>query len=144
MIKFVRTEEVLSIRNIVLREGKLKDSECVFENDDAEGSFHLGYEEDKKLVSVASFHKVSHKNFNGEAYQLRGMATLEEYRGRGCGNMLLNFAIVYLRGKKINYIWCHARKVAYQFYLSLGFEFVSEEFEIPNIGPHKVMYLKIQ
>ncbi len=144
MIKFIRTEEVLSIRNLVLREGKLKDSECVFENDDAAETFHLGYEENGKLVCVVSFHKVKHKDFSGEAYQLRGMATLEEYRGRGYGNMLLNFAIVYLRGKKINYIWCNARKVAYKFYLSLGFEFISEEFEISNIGPHKVMYLKIQ
>ncbi len=35
-----------------------------------------------------------------KAYQLRGMATLAEYRGKGIGNQLVNFAIVYMRGRK--------------------------------------------
>ncbi|RRN76510.1 GNAT family N-acetyltransferase [Pseudoxanthomonas sp. SGD-10] len=144
MIKFVPTEAVLPIRNIVLRDGKLNDGDCVFENDDAVDTFHLAYEKGGKLVCVASFHKVNHNDFPGLAYQLRGMATLEEHRGKGYGNMLLNFAIVYLRGRKVNYVWCNARKVAYRFYLSLGFEFISAEFDVPKIGPHKVMYLKIQ
>jgi ribosomal protein S18 acetylase RimI-like enzyme len=72
------------------------------------------------------------------------MATLESYRGKGLGNKLLNFAIVYLRGQKVNYLWCNARKAAFGFYLALGFEFISAEYEIPGIGPHKKMYLKIQ
>ncbi|WP_353137476.1 GNAT family N-acetyltransferase [Pseudopedobacter sp.] len=143
MVKFVNVSEVLFVRNIVLRDGKLSNEECVFDNDNDESSFHLGYEIEGELVSVASFHKVPHPDFSGDGYQLRGMATLYEFRGKGYGNMMLNFAIVYLRGRKANYIWCNARKVAYKFYLSLGFEFISEEFEIPNVGPHRQMYLKI-
>ncbi|ADY50697.1 GCN5-related N-acetyltransferase [Pseudopedobacter saltans DSM 12145] len=143
MVKFVNASDVLFVRNIVLRDGKLTTSECVFENDEAPGSFHLGYEIEGELVSVASFHKVSHPDFPGIGYQLRGMATLYEFRGKGYGNMLLNFAIVYLRGQKANYIWCNARQVAYKFYLSLGFEFISDEFEVPEVGPHRQMYLKI-
>lgn len=72
------------------------------------------------------------------------MATSAAHRGTGMGNKLVNFGIVYLRGQKVNYIWCNARKKAFKFYLGLGFEFVSDEFEIAGIGPHKVMYLKIQ
>jgi ribosomal protein S18 acetylase RimI-like enzyme len=51
------------------------------------------------------------------------MATLEDpYRGRGIGNQLVvNFAIVYLRGQKANYIWCNARTAALKFYVDLGF-----------------------
>lgn len=143
MIKFVSTAEVLKIRNIVLREGKLTDEECIFDGDLEGTTFHVGYEREGKLVCVATFHKQPHEKFEGTGYQLRGMATLPEYQGKGLGNLLMNFAIVYLRGQKANYLWCNAREVAYKFYLSLGFEFISAEFQIPSIGPHRQMYLKI-
>jgi len=144
MIRFIETKDVLALRNLVLREGKVRDKDCIFLNDDQDDTFHLGYYNEKELVCIASFHPQEHKDFPGKAYQLRGMATAENFRGKGIGNMLLNFAIVYLRGRKINYMWCNARKVAWKFYLGLGFEFVSQEFEIEGIGPHKTMYLKIQ
>jgi hypothetical protein len=144
MIKFISAQDVLPLRNKVLREGKLQDYECALPLDKDEESFHLGYFVEEQLVSIATFHIVPKEGFTGLGYQLRGMATDEGFRAKGYGNMLINFAIVYLRGKKANYLWCNARKVAYKFYLGLGFEFISDEFEIPGIGPHKCMYLKIQ
>lgn len=144
MVQFITLAEVLPLRNIVLREGKLQDHECIFEHDENPETFHIGYYYKDQLVCVASFHQQERAGFEGNAYQLRGMATLKDYRGKGFGNMLINFAIVYLRGKKINYMWCNARKVAYKFYQDLGFEFIFPEFDIKGIGPHKTMYLKIQ
>lgn len=144
MIKFIPVEDVLPIRNIVLREGKLTPDECRFPSDVLESIFHLGYYVDGELACVASFHLQPYGNFEGAGYQLRGMATLEQYRGKGIGNQLLNFAIVYLRGQKANYLWCNARKKALQFYHHTGFEIISPEFEVPNIGPHHVMYVKIK
>ncbi len=144
MIKFIETKDVLALRNHILREGKLKDEDCVFINDDHPETFHLGFFKGEELACVASFHPQEHQDFPGKAFQLRGMATAENFRGKGIGNMLVNFAIVYLRGRKVNYMWCNARKVAWKFYLGLGFEFISSEFEIEGIGPHKTMYLKIQ
>ncbi|MES2267289.1 MAG: GNAT family N-acetyltransferase [Bacteroidota bacterium] len=144
MIKFITANDVLPLRNEVLREGKLTLNECRFENDDAEGAFHLGYYRDDELVCIASFHLMGYQGFEGKAYQLRGMATAEKYRGKGYGNMLVNFAITYLRGQKVNYIWCNARKKAIPFYLGVGFEIISPEFEVSGIGPHYVMYVKIQ
>ncbi len=143
MIKFITTDQVLPLRNEILREGKLKPEECIFLNDDAKSTFHLGYFEGEELICVASFHKQSYVKFEGEAYQLRGMATATDFQSKGIGNKLVNFAIVYLRGQKINYLWCNAREKAFKFYQSLGFELVSDFFEIPGIGKHKVMYLKI-
>ncbi|MGY4539750.1 GNAT superfamily N-acetyltransferase [Mucilaginibacter sp. UYNi724] len=144
MIKFITANDVLPLRNEVLREGKLTLDECRFPNDDAEGAFHLGYYIGNELACIASFHPLGYDGFEGKAYQLRGMATAENYRGKGFGNMLVNFAITYLRGQKVNYIWCNARKKAIQFYLGVGFEIISPEFEVTGIGPHHVMYVKIQ
>jgi predicted GNAT family N-acyltransferase len=144
MIKFITADDVLPIRNEVLREGKLTLDECRFLNDDAEASFHLGYYVEDELACIASFHPQTYGDFKGKAYQLRGMATTEKFRGKGLGNRLVNFAITYLRGQQVNYIWCNARKKALQFYMGVGFEVVSPEFDVPGIGPHYVMYVKIQ
>ncbi|MGZ3872570.1 MAG: GNAT family N-acetyltransferase [Mucilaginibacter sp.] len=144
MIKFISLSAVLPLRNEVLREGKLSPEECIFPSDSEAGAFHLGYFKDEELACVASFHPQNFGEFSGQGHQLRGMATLEQYRGRGFGNQLLNFAIVYLRGQKANYLWCNARKKALAFYLNTGFEVVSDEFVVPGIGPHYVMYVKIR
>ena len=143
MIKFISAEDTLTLRSSILREG-LDPELCRFEGDEAELSFHLGYFKDEILVCIASFHQQGREGFNETGYQLRGMATLADYQGTGIGNQLVNFSIVYLRGQKANYVWCNARKLAFRFYTGLGFEFISEEFDIPGIGMHKAMYLKIQ
>jgi GNAT superfamily N-acetyltransferase len=115
MIKFITADDVLPLRNEVLREGKLTLNECRFPNDDAEGAFHLGYYVEDELACIASFHPQNYTGYEGKAYQLRGMATAPAYRGKGIGNRLVNFAITYLRGQKVNYMWCNARKVAVLF-----------------------------
>lgn len=144
MIKFITADDVLDIRNIVLREGKLQPAECRFPSDEVPGAFHLGYYDQEQLVCVVSFHPQTYAGYQGKAYQLRGMATLQSHRGKSIGNQLVNFAIVYLRGQKANYIWCNARLKALKFYQNIGFEIVSDQFEIAGIGPHNVLYLKIQ
>jgi predicted GNAT family N-acyltransferase len=144
MIKFIEAEDLLKIRNQVLRDGKLTPDECRFSTDKIDGAFHLGYYADGQLVSIASLFPMPYGEFVGNGYQLRGMATAEGYRGKSLGNQLLNFAIVYLRGQKANYLWCNARKKALKFYHDSGFEIISDEFEVKGIGPHHVMYLKIR
>src|SRR5436309_3301648 len=125
MIRFIQVEELLPLRNVLLREGKLTNYECRFTGDNLPGAFHLGYYINGELVCIASFHPQSYGSYTGAGYQLRGMATIEKFRGKGIGNQLLNFAIIYLRGQKANYVWCNARKRALQFYINIGFEIIS-------------------
>jgi len=142
MIKFLTTDQTLDLRSSGLREG-LNRSLCGFEGDDEEDSFHVGYFRDGMAVGIATFHKQLKEGFSGTGFQLRGMVTHHDFQKEGIGNQLLNFSIVYLKGKQIDYIWCNARKTAYKFYERIGFEYISDEFELPKIGPHKVMFLKI-
>ncbi len=144
MIRFIETEDLLHIRNEVLREGRLTPDECRFPTDKIDGAFHLGYFVEDELVCVTSLFPQGYGTFTGLGYQLRGMATLELHRGKGYGNKLVNFAVIYLRKLGANYVWCNARKKAAKFYHDCGFEIVSDEFEVTGIGPHYVMYLKIQ
>jgi predicted GNAT family N-acyltransferase len=139
MIKFIESTDLLPVRNIVLREGKLTNDECRFPTDEIDGAFHLGYYNGDELATVVSLHPQNYSDIKGTGYQLRGMATLANYRGKGFGKVIVDYAIELLKQKGANYIWCNARKVAAKFYSDCGFEIISEEFEIKGIGPHYVM-----
>jgi len=43
------------------------------------------------------------------------------------------------RGKSV--LWCDAREVAFGFYERLGFGFMNEMYELPDVGPHRTMAL---
>ena len=77
---------------------------------------------------------------DGEAYQLRGMATAPAMRGHGVGRELLSFAEAWLAAETgIRRLWCNARVEAIGFYERLGWVAVSEEFDVPTVGLHRLM-----
>lgn len=139
-IESISVDELLPLRARVLRPGQ--------ETEKAENPFdrnpetlHLGLYLETKLVCVATFHLENHKELPAQkAYRLRGMATDEKHQGKGLGKKILCFAIDELKKRKCDLLWCNARVIAFPFYLKLGLQFHGELFEIPEIGPHKVMY----
>lgn len=144
MIEYISASDVLPLRNQVLREGRLTLNECRFATDDLPGSFHLGWFEQEQLICIVSFHEQAYAGKQGAGYQLRGMATSPVYQGQGIGYQLVAFAIEELKQKAADYVWCNARKKAVTFYQRLGFIIVSDEFEVPGIGPHYAMYLNLK
>lgn len=142
MVKFISYQLTLDLRSRVLR-NNLPNSECIFPTDRIDGAFHLGYDLNGKIITVASFFPKKYKNLEGLGYQLRGMATEPLHAGQGYGKDLVNFAINHLKNLGVNYIWCNARTSAVKFYEKIGFEIVSDEFEIAGVGPHYEMTLKL-
>lgn len=142
MIKFIPLELTLGLRSKILRNG-MPLAECKFVTDDTEGIFHLAAYNDQEIASVASFFPNRYKNSEELGYQLRGMATDTPFTGKGFGKQLIQFAVQYIKNTKATYIWCNARSTAVEFYKKIGFEIVSEEFEIAGVGPHYEMILKI-
>ncbi len=114
-------------------------------DDDDDISFHLGAFEDSKLVSVASFFYERNTLFKDQhQYQLRGMATLPEYQGRGLSSELLNMAFPIIKQNFCTLLWCNARTTAVGYYEKVGFKKFDENvFEIEGIGPHILMYKNI-
>jgi GNAT superfamily N-acetyltransferase len=143
MVKFILPEEVLPLRSLVLRNGKPL-TECEFEGDRNYDTFHLGYVENDKIRSIASLMRNDYFPEEGECYQLRGMATHPDFGGRGYGAALINFAVEYLKEYQTDYLWCNARSSAATFYKKLGFINESPEFDIPGIGFHYEMRLKLK
>lgn len=142
-IKHISSFETHSVRKIVLRPNQ-DDKSVIFEGDDLDDTVHFGLYVSEKLLSVASIYKRLLKDNNSNGWQLRAMATLPEHQGKGLGSRLLQACIDHVKESKGDYIWCNARKSAVNYYRKFGFEVISDEFEIANIGPHYVMIFDIK
>ena len=75
-------------------------------------------------------------------WRVRGMATAPQARRRGAGTAVLDALVAHARTHGAQRIWCNARTPARALYARAGFAVVSEEFELPQIGPHVVMELR--
>lgn len=139
-VKEISAEKTYPIRKEILR----KNIPLTEKNDQDldETTFHLGVFMDDKLVGVSTFMKDDSSYFSGFQYRLRGMATLEEYQGKGIGKAMLEKSYELLQEKGVDVLWCNARIIALNFYKKLGFEVVGPEFDIHLIGPHYVMFKK--
>lgn len=144
MIRFIQATDVLPLRAAVLRNGQKVPNDCVFVGDDDPKAFHIGVEQNQKIVCVASFLPQAREGYQGQGYQLRGMATYPDYQSKGLGSQALQFALQHLAQKGVDYLWCNAREAAFPFYQNLGFSFISETFDIAGIGPHKAMYISLK
>lgn len=137
-IKTITAEETFDIRKEVLRKNIPLPFE--FNGDLDEDTFHLGAFKNNKLMAVSSYMKVKNKNFKGEQFQLRGMATIVEFQGFGAGKLMMEKAFSILKELNINCLWCNARIKAVNFYEKQGLETFGEKFDITFVGEHYVMF----
>ena len=140
-VKKIIAGETSKIRLEVLRKGI--DLPYKFKEDLKDDTFHLGVFYKEKLVTIATFIKNKLKDLEGEQYQLRGMATLPEVRGKGFGKVIIEEAVKILKEKNVDFLWCNARKEVTSFYEKLNFVKLGEEFMVEKVGPHFKMYTKI-
>ena len=141
-IEEVKAEDTYSIRKSMLRKGMTLSHKM---NGDQEmDTLHLGLFDSNELVCIGSFMKTSNNEFIGLQYQLRGMATIDAYQGRGFGKMLLDRGEQILKNKHVNLIWCNARLVAINFYKKLGYQTNGNVFEVKEVGPHYVMFKELK
>ncbi len=138
IIRQISPRKAAAVRKVVLR--KNIDLPSVFEGDHDPDTFHFGIFDKEQLVGVVSYMKKNLSGFSGKQYQLRGMATLDEFKHKGYGSMLLNDTEIFLKEKGTCMIWCNARVKATGFYQKLGYTLYGNKFDIPKIGGHFVMY----
>jgi ribosomal protein S18 acetylase RimI-like enzyme len=78
------------------------------------------------------------------AWRVRGMATDASSRGRGFGTAVLAALLEHAQAAGASSVWCTVRTPARALYERAGFRVLSDEFEIPEIGPHFEMELALQ
>jgi GNAT superfamily N-acetyltransferase len=134
LVRRARVAELIDLRHAVLRQG-LPRAEAHFPGDDAPSSRHYGAFRGDEALCCATLHA---SEWAGEpAYQLRGMATAPQARRMGLAKRVMDLIERDLRDAGGTLLmWCNARVPAVEFYRSMGWEVVSEPFEIPSAGPH--------
>lgn len=140
-ISKIKAEDTYKLRKAVLRQGMTLSHKM--DGDHKVDTVHLGLFESDLLVCIASFMKSSRDDFKGTQYQLRGMGTSKAFQGKGYGTMLMKKAEKLLTSKGAEVIWCNARVNALDFYRKLGYEIRGEVFDVPQVGPHFVMFKKL-
>jgi len=143
-IRPITAEETLDLRHAILRPGRPRET-AIFPGDDAATSRHFGAYDGERLVGVATIHYVpllDRPDFD-PAYQVRGMVTIDEMRGRGAGAALLASCVEEAKRGGGQWLWCNARVGAAGFYQRHGFKIQGGIFDIPNVGPHYRMILPI-
>ncbi len=139
-IKTITAEETFPVRIAVLRKGIPLPHE--FPGDFDAQTTHFGLYVAGQLVSVATVLQSSHPYFEGKQFQLRGMATMHAYQGKGIGSVLLKHIIGFVQEQQGDVLWFNARIKALPFYQRLGFEPIGPKFDIEHVGGHFVMFTK--
>jgi GNAT superfamily N-acetyltransferase len=81
----------------------------------------------------------------GEAtWRLRGMATRDDLRGQGLGRMVLDACVEHVAARGGGFLWCSARIRARRFYERALFEVFGDEYDVPDIGRHMLMFRRVE
>jgi GNAT superfamily N-acetyltransferase len=144
-IQPITAEETIAIRLPILRAGMLREA-AIFPGDDAATTRHFGAFWNGQLAGVASIYRAAlpEQPEVEEAWQLRGMATLPEVRGFGCGGSLVRACLDHAHEQGGTLLWCNARTPAVRFYLKHGLQTLGKEFDIPTAGPHFRMFIALR
>ncbi len=145
-IRQIDAADTIPIRNSVLRPQRPPEV-CVYPGDHDDGAFHVGaFTGEDDLIAIATVLPQAEERFSkfndAVQHRLRGMAVLPMHRGAGVGRVLLEASLKKSKLAGCDVYWCNARKSATGFYLKSGFETLPEEFDVPDIGPHFVMFKK--
>ncbi|HEY5318461.1 MAG TPA: GNAT family N-acetyltransferase [Solirubrobacteraceae bacterium] len=132
VVRPVPIEQTRPLRQAVLRPHESVDDLAAHE---APAAFAVGAFAGEELVAVGLVAP------DGEpgGWRVRGMATVPHARGRGAGAAVLDALLRHALAGGAERVWCNARTGARSLYERAGFSVVSEQFELPDIGPHVVM-----
>lgn len=137
-------DDVRPLRHAVLRAGQ-PFATVVYPADALPETFHAAAtDEAGRIVGVATVGPEGHPDGAEPGdWRLRGMATDPDVRGRGFGAEALRAVLDHARAQGGTRVWCNARAGARGFYEHEGFVYDSDEFELPDIGPHFVMSIRL-
>lgn len=136
-------EELLALRTAVLRPSFTPPRLATYAEDHLETTFHVAARLGEQVIGCATMmHDPSPAHQGQAAWRLRGMAVDPEWQGRGVGAAVLEatFALCRQHAPELRIFWCNARLNAVGFYLARGLQIDGDCFEIPEIGPHYVMW----
>ena len=80
----------------------------------------------------------------GPCWRLRGMAVEPARQGTGLGATVLDAVLAHIATAGGGLLWCNARTPAQNFYARAGFASAGDVWVDPEIGPHVVMWRRVE
>ncbi len=143
-IKKLDISDIKPLRHKVLWQHKLSADECVIDADFESTTFHIGAIKNDEVVGTSTFIADINKAFaTSNQYRLRAMATSTRVRGQGIGKQMIEEGIKRLKQMNVELLWCDARLKATGFYKKMKFKVLGDIYNIPEIGPHQLMYVEL-
>lgn len=125
------------LRLRILRPGRPPEA-AIFPGDDEATTTHIGaFLPDGTCVGIATL-------LADRGLRLRGMAVDAELQRGGVGRAILAEAYQVAAEQGYDSIWCDARVSASGFYAKEGWQKESDEYMVPDVGPHYKMRRMIQ
>ena len=142
-IRKIEAEDTVPLRHAVLRPHQER-SAAQYPLDAHEDTFHVGAFAADRIIGVASiFHESSDGRLAAGHWRVRGMAVDPQFRARGVGRRLLEPCVAHARAHQGSLIWCNARTTAASFYERCDFVQDGPDFDLPPLGPHRIMNLPL-
>jgi GNAT superfamily N-acetyltransferase len=140
----IEVRPVATAQTRPLRRAVLRPHQSLEEMADSEpqGAYAVGAFEGERLLAVGLIGPDPERSVG--SWRVRGMATEAPSRGRGFGRAVLTALLQHARAQRASSVWCTVRTPARSLYERAGFRVLSDEFEIPDIGPHVVMELVLE
>jgi GNAT superfamily N-acetyltransferase len=134
LIRPISLEQTRRLRQAVLRPHQTLAEVAAAEAADA---FAVGAFDADELVAVG----LVAPDGDPRSWRVRGMATAAHARGRGAGTAVLAALLRHADAAGAVRVWCNARTPARSLYERAGLRVVSDQFDLPEIGPHFRMEL---
>lgn len=143
-IERVAAAQVRPLREQVLRPGEPPER-SVYPGDDAADTFHAAAVLDGRIVGSATvIRQPPPHQAVPDSWRLRGVTTLPEARGMGCGALLVRAVTAYAAAQGCRCLWMFANPPAVGFYLRLGFQIVDGVQNVVPVGPpHPLLWRRI-
>jgi len=93
----------------------------------------IGTFEDEEIIGCCILTPI-----DDEVIQLRQMAVRSNYRGKGIGGAIIEFAEQVAKENNFSILRMHARDPVIDFYKKCGYEIYGEQFFEVGIGHHKM------
>ncbi|MEM8875549.1 MAG: GNAT family N-acetyltransferase [Planctomycetota bacterium] len=139
-IEQLQTEDVRPLRYAVLRSNQPFE-ETLYPGDNS--AVHLGIREGSKVIGVVSIYAEQPMPKKGKPgdFRFRGMAIDPKFQGSGVGTALIESMLDKAWEMGAQRIWGNTRTDVFGFYSGHGFDSVGDVFDIPDLGPHVVMFM---
>lgn len=142
IVRRVSAGSTAALRAAVLRPGGGVDAVAKPDDDHPDTWFFAALASDARVLSTVNVRPATPPwSTDGASWwQLRGMSTAEDARGRGLARAVVDAALKHVTHAG-GRVWCNARTSVLGFYQRVGFTIVGEERIDPVSGPHRWIVL---